>query len=254
MADFQWLLRRTVFLGGQCGAKSLKHANTHNPDLLSSSRFSSAQSLNCVQLFVTPWTVALQASLSITNSWSLLNLMSIESVMPSNHLILCHLLLLLPSIFPSIRVFSNESALCIRRPTYWSFSFGSGPPNKYSILISFRIDKFKVEAQKLPSTFVMCFTAEWSKLDSPTLFLPITQEKNLGVRTFTVFILDALVARPEALYWSSSSNLQMSCLLVASGFQLPALWQTAPGKMMLIHFAWVMTLSLQQRASSPWLI
>ena len=160
MADFQWLLRRTVFLGGQCGANSLKHANTHNPDLLSSSRFSAAQSLNCVQLFVTPWTVALQASLSITNSWSSLKLMSIESVMPSNHLILCHLLLLLPSIFPSIRVFSNESALCIRRPTYWSFSFGSGPPNKYSILISFRIDKFKVEAQKLPSTFVMCFTAE----------------------------------------------------------------------------------------------
>ena len=83
---------------------------------------SSVQLLSCVQLFETPWTVALQASLSITNSWSLLKLMSIKSVMPSNHLIFCHLLLL-PSIFPSIRVFSNESVLCIRWPMYWGFSF-----------------------------------------------------------------------------------------------------------------------------------
>ena len=85
--------------------------------------FSSVQSLSHVWLFATPWTAAHQASLSITNSWSLLKLMSIESVMPSNRLILCHPLLLLPSIFPSIRGFSNESALCIRWPKYWSFSF-----------------------------------------------------------------------------------------------------------------------------------
>ena len=83
-----------------------------------------------------------QASLSITNSWSLLKLMSIELVMPSNHLILCRPLLLLPSIFPSIRVFSNESALCIRHPKYWSFSFSISPSNEYSGLISFRIDWF----------------------------------------------------------------------------------------------------------------
>ena len=88
----------------------------------------------------TPWTVACQASLSITNSWSLLKLMSIESVMPSNHLILCHPLLLLPSIFPSIRVFSNESVLCIRWPKYWSFSFSISPSNEYSGLISFRMN------------------------------------------------------------------------------------------------------------------
>ena len=89
----------------------------------------------------TPWTAACQASLSITNSQSLLKLMSIESVMPSNHLILCCPLLLLPSIFPSIRVFSNESALCIRWPKYWSFSFSIRPSmNKYSGLISFRTD------------------------------------------------------------------------------------------------------------------
>ena len=96
---------------------------------------SSVQLLSYIQLFVTPWTVALQASLSITNSQSLLKLMPIESVMPSNHLILCHPLLLPPSIFPSIRVFSNESVLHIRWPTYWSFS-----SNEYSGLISLRMD------------------------------------------------------------------------------------------------------------------
>ena len=91
---------------------------------------------------MTPWTVAHQASLSITNSQSLLKLMSIKSVMPSNHFILCHTLLLLPSVFPSIRVFSSESVLCIRWPNYWSFSFSISPSNEYSELISFRIDWF----------------------------------------------------------------------------------------------------------------
>ena len=98
------------------------------------------QSLSRVRLFATPWTVARQASRSFTNSWSLLKLMSIELVMPSNHLILCRPLLLLPSIFPSIRVFSNESVLPIRWPQYWSFSFGISPSNEHSGLISFRID------------------------------------------------------------------------------------------------------------------
>ena len=98
------------------------------------------QLLSCIWLFVTPWTVAHQDSLSITNSRNLHKLMSIESVMPSNHLILCHPLLLLPSIFPSNKVFSNESVLCIRWPKDWSFSFSISPSNKYSGLISFRID------------------------------------------------------------------------------------------------------------------
>ena len=93
-----------------------------------------------VRLFATPWTTACQASLSITNSRSVPKLMSIESVMPSNHLILCHPLLLLPSIFPSIRVFSNESALHIRWPKYWSFSFNISPSNEHPGLISFRMD------------------------------------------------------------------------------------------------------------------
>ena len=93
-----------------------------------------------VRLFATPWTRARQASLSITNSQSLLKLMSIETVIPSNHLILCRPLLLLPSIFPSIRVFSNESALCIRWPKYWSFSFNISPSSEHLGLISFRMD------------------------------------------------------------------------------------------------------------------
>ena len=102
--------------------------------------FSLAQLLSRVRLFATPWTAARQASLSITNSQSLLRLMSIESMMPSNHLILCHPLLLPPSTFLSIRVFSNESALCIRWPKYWSFSFSISLSNEYSGLITFRID------------------------------------------------------------------------------------------------------------------
>ena len=100
----------------------------------------SVQSLSRVRLFATPWTTAHQASLSITSSWSLLKLMSIESVMPSNHLILCRPLLLLPSIFPSITIFSNESVLHIRWPKDWSFSFSISPSNEYSGLIFFRMD------------------------------------------------------------------------------------------------------------------
>ena len=118
-----------------------KAQETNNKELL---RFitsvSSVHSFSHVWLFATPWTAACQASLSITNSWSLLKLMFVELVMPSNHLILCSPLLLPPSIFPSIWVFSNESALCIMWPKYWSFSFNISPSNEYSGLISFRVD------------------------------------------------------------------------------------------------------------------
>ena len=120
------------------------------------------QSLSRVWLFATLWTAARQASLSITNSWSLPKLMSIKSVMPSNHLILCHPLLLPPSIFPSISVFSNESVLCIRWPKYWSFSFSISPSNKYLELISFRMDRLDLLAdqgtEKLKlKHFLFCF-------------------------------------------------------------------------------------------------
>ena len=108
--------------------------------------YCSIQSLSHVRLFVTPWTAIRQVSQSITNSQSLLKLMSIESVMPSNHLILCRPLLLPSSIFPSIRVFSNESALCIRWPKYWSFSFNISPSIEHSGLISFRMDWFDLLA------------------------------------------------------------------------------------------------------------
>ena len=109
-------------------------------------QFSSVHSLSRVRLFATPWTAARQVSLSITNSRSLLKLMSIESAMPSNHLILCRPLLLPPSILPSIRVFSNESVLCIRWPKYWSFSFNISPSNEHPGLISFRMDRLDLLA------------------------------------------------------------------------------------------------------------
>ena len=111
--------------------------------------------LSCVWIFAMPWTAAHQACLSFTSSWGLLILMSIESVMPSKHLILCPHFLLLPSIFPSIRVFSNESALHIRWSNYWSFSFNISPSNEYSGLISFRSDWFDLLAvQGTPKSFL----------------------------------------------------------------------------------------------------
>ena len=124
-------------------------------------QFSSVRSLSHVWLFATPWTAARQASLSITNSQSLLRLMSFELVMPPNHLILCCPLLLPPSIFPSIRVFSNESVLHIRWPKDWSFSFSISPSNKYSGLISFRIDWFDLHA--VQETFKSCLQHHSSK-------------------------------------------------------------------------------------------
>ena len=124
-----------------------KQNGNSDPDLLapreialSQEQLQSVQLLGHVQLFATPWTVARQASLSLTNSRSLLELMSIESVMPSNHFILCHPLLLPPSIFPSIGVFSNESVLHIRWPKYWSFSFSFNPSNEHPGLVSFGMD------------------------------------------------------------------------------------------------------------------
>ena len=134
--------------------------------------FSSVQSLSHDQLFVIPWTATCQASLSTTNSRSLLKLMSIELVMPSNHLILCHPLLLLPSIFPSIRVFSNELALCSRRPKYWSFSFSIGPSNECSGLISFRMDWWDLLAiQGTLKSFFQHHSAKASVLQHSAFFL-----------------------------------------------------------------------------------
>ena len=128
------------------------------------------QSLSRVQLFVTSWTAAHQASLSFTMSWSLLKLMSIESVMPSNYLILCCPIFLSPSIFPSIRVFHNESVLCIRWPKYWSFSFSISPSSESSGLISFRIDWFDLTA--VQGTLKSLFQHHsWKSINSSVLSL-----------------------------------------------------------------------------------
>ena len=128
---------------------------------------SSVQLFSCVRLFATPWTAACQASRSITNSQSLLKLMSFESVMPSNHLILCHPLLILPSIFPSIRVFLNESVLHIRWPKYWSLSFSISPSSEYSGLISFRMDWLDLLA--VQGTLKYSPTSQFKSINSSAL-------------------------------------------------------------------------------------
>ena len=133
--------------------------------------FSSVQSLCCVQLFVTPWSVAYQASLSITNSQCLLKHLSIEMVMPSNHLILCCPLLLLLSIFPSIRVFSNEAILCIRWPKYWSFSLSISATNVYSGLISFSIDWIDLAVQGTLKSLLQHHSSKASILQCSAFFV-----------------------------------------------------------------------------------
>ena len=139
------------------------------------SRFSSVQLLSCVLLFATQWTAARQASLSITNSQSLLQLMSIELMMPSNHLILCRPVILLPSVFPSIREkhhFSSESVLHIRWPKYWNFSFSISPSNKYSGLISFRMDWLDLlAAQGTLKSLLQHHTSKASILQHSSFFI-----------------------------------------------------------------------------------
>ena len=133
---------------------------------------SSIQSLSHVRLFATPWTAAQQASLFITNSQSLLRLMPIESVMPSNHFILCHPLLLLPLIFPSIRDFSDESFLCIRWPKYWSSSFSISLSNEYSGLISFRLDRLDLLAvQRILKSLLQYHNLKVSFLQCSAFFM-----------------------------------------------------------------------------------
>ena len=162
---------------------------------------SSVQLFSRVRLFVTPWTAVHQASLSFTNSRSLLKLMSIESVMPSNHLILCRPLLLPPSIFPSIRVFSNESALPIRWPKDWSFSFKISPSNEYSGLISFRMDWLDLLAvQGTLKSFLQHHSSKASILRCSAFFIVqlshpyMTTGKTIALtrRTFVGKVMSAL--------------------------------------------------------------
>ena len=160
-------------------------------------QFSSVKSLNHVWLFATPWTAALQASLSITNSRQLLKLVSIEWVMPSNHLILCHPLLLPPSIIPSIRVFSNESGLHIRWPKYWRFSFSISPSNKYSGLISFRMDWLDLlAAQGTLKSLLQHYSSKASILWHSAFFIV-----QLSHPIMTVGKIIALTKRPSLAKW-----------------------------------------------------
>ena len=160
-----------IFLATCMNLKSARLSKRSQIHIQTTYCISSVQSLSRVWLFATPWTAACQASLSITNSWSLLKLFSIELVMPSNHLILgCPLLL--PSIFPSIRVFSSESVLCIRWPKYWSFSFSISPFSEYSGMISFRMDWLDLlEVQGMLKSLLQHHSSKASILQHSAFFI-----------------------------------------------------------------------------------
>ena len=189
----------------------------------------SVQSLSYVQLFATPWTAVHQASLSITNSRSPLKLMSIESVMPSNCLILCHPLLLLPSIFPSIRVFSNESVLCIRWPNDWTFSFNISPSNEYSGMISFRMDWLDLpEVESTIKSLLQHHSLKVSILQKSSAFF-IVQPSHPYMTTGKTIALTrwTLVDKVMFLLFNMLSRLVITCLprskhLLISWLQSPS--------------------------------
>ena len=188
----------------------------------------SVQLFSCVRLFETPWTATRQASLSITNSWSLPRLMSIESVMPSNHLILCHPLLLLRSIFPSIRVFSNESALCIRWPKYWSFSFNISPSNEHSGLISFRIDWLDLLAiQETLKSLLQQHSSKASILWSSAFFIVQLSHPYMTTRITIALTRQTFVGKVMSLLFNMLSRLVITFLprskhLLISWLQSPS--------------------------------
>ena len=199
--------------------------------------FSSVQLLSHVRLFATPWTAAHQASLSITNSQSLLKLMSKESVMPSNHLILWHPLLLLPSVFLNIRVFSNESVLHIRCPKYWSFSFSSSPSNEYLGLISFRIDWLDLLAvQGTLKSLLQHHSSKTSILQHSDFFIVqlshpyMTTEKTIALTRWT------FVGKVTSLLFNMLSRLVIAFLprskrLLISWLQSPSAVILEPPKL-----------------------
>ena len=187
--------------------------------------FSSVQSLSCVRLVVTPWPAACQTSLSITNSWSLLKPVSIQLVMPSNHLILCHPLLFLPSIFPSIRVFSNESSLLIRWPKYWNFSFSISPSSTYSGLISFRVDLFDLAVQGNPKSLLQHHSSKASILRRSAFFIVqlshpyMTTGKTIALTRWTLVgkvmsLLFNMLSRLAITFLPRSKCLLISCLQI----------------------------------------
>ena len=184
--------------------------------------FSSVQSLCCVQLFETPWTAARQASLSITDSRSLLRLMSIKSVMPSNHLILCHPLLLLPSVFPNIRIFSKESVLYFRWPKYWSFSFSISLSNEYSGLISFRNDWLDLLAvQRTLKSLLQHHSSKASVLQCSAFFMVQLSHPYMTTGKTIALTRRAFVSKVISLLFNLLSRLVIAilprskCLLIS---------------------------------------
>ena len=175
--------------------------------------FSSVQSLSHVQLFVTPWTAAHQASQSITNPRSLLKLVSIKSVMPSNHLILCHPLLLLPSIFPSIRVFLNQSVFGIRWPKYWSFSFSISPSSEFSGLISFRRDWLDLLAiQGTLKSLLQCHNSKASILQHSAFFIVQLSHPYMAAGKTIVLTRWTFVGKVMSLLFNVLSRLVITFL------------------------------------------
>ena len=173
----------------------------------------SVQSLSCVQLFATPWTAACQASLSITNSQRLLKLMSFESVMPSSHLILCRPLLLLPSIFPSIRVFFNESVLCIRWPKYWSFSFNISLSIEYSGLISFTIDWLDLLAvQGTLKSLLQHHSSKTSILRCSAFFMVQLSYPNMTTGKTIALTIQTFVSKVKSLLFNMLSRFVIAFL------------------------------------------
>ena len=188
-----------------------------------SSQFSSVQLPSCVRLFATPWTAARQASLSITISRGLLKLTSIESVMPSTHLILCRPLLFLPSIFSSIRGFSNESVLCIRWPKYWSFSFIISPSNEYSGLISFRMDWFDLLAvQETIKSLLQTHSSKASILQHSAFFIVQLSHPYMTTRKTIALTRWTFVGKGMSLLFNMLSRfLPRSKHLLISWLQSP---------------------------------
>ena len=204
---------------------------------------SSVQSLSRVQLFATPWTAARQASLSITNSQSLLKLMSIESVMTSNHLILCWPLLLLPSIFPRIRVFSNESVLHIRWPKYWSFSFSISPPHEYSGLISFRMDWLDLLAvQGTLKSLLQHHSSKASVLQCSAFFIVQLSHPYMTIGKTIALTRWTFVGKVMPLLFNMLSMLVITFLprskhLLISWLQSPSAVILEPSKIKFIAFS-----------------
>ena len=184
----------------------------------------SGQLMSLVQLFMTPWTATHQASISITNSWSILKLMPIESVMPSNHLILCHPLLLLPSIFPSIRGFSNESVLCIRWPKYWSFSFSISPSNEYSGLISFRMDLLAVPVQGTLKSLLQHHNSKASVLRHSSFFMVILSHPYITAGKTIALTMQTFVGKVMSLLLNMLSRLVIAFLPRSKPIPIYSTW------------------------------